>query len=211
MSYQPTERRFFPIETKPSLSLSVKCTKDGKSDFDKLKKHFENYLENPIQALESVYGIADPEVTKSVELAVRWGFGEKSIFIFFKPLGSNFHVHLQGFGSVKSLIKDRDWLRQQFKDAGTKCNICDESLNVKASFTPRRILSFFVKDFFSFLLPTLVFLVLSLVSYLWSKEITGEVLNSLYVSAITFGLWVAGTIYLYLRGRKTYVLELPED
>lgn len=204
------------VEAKPSIVLSFKCDGDLGDCFEKLREHFRSHVLPNTSALTEVYGVSDPEVERIVEMAATWGLNEsRSTFIFFKPVGSTFQIHVQGFGAVKTLMGNRDWLEEQVREAGKKTGIklkvVDESLNARASFKPRKLVSFFGKEMFLFLFPFIVFLAGYALYYYSTKQMTNDALYNVYVSLATLILWGVGTGYMYLRKRKTFVLELPQE
>jgi len=204
-------KKLLPIDTKPSLDLRVKCEGDVNTCLVKLGEHFGSHCEDIGKALEQVYGIADLEVMQKIELAASGGIcQDESIAFFYKPIGRYFYVHLQGFGTVSTLLEDRDWLQQQFDETNVSCQIIDEKLNVRASFKPRRWFGFFTKDILSYLLPFIGLLSFSAYQYWVTKSFGADFWNSLSNSLIILALWGVGTLYLYVRKRKKYVFELPE-
>jgi hypothetical protein len=209
-----SSKELLPIDTKPSLDLRVKC--DGKLDecFENLRTHFGSHCEQDVaSALRQVFGAADPEVLRQVELVANGGLysDNESKSFFYKPIGGYFHVHLQGFDTVKTVLEDRDWLQQQLDDAHTSSKIVGEKLNVRTSFKPSKWFGFFTKDILSYLLPFIGLLFVSTYQYLSRGTLGGDFSNTFFSSLGALLLWGVGTLYLYLRKHKRYVFELPEE
>lgn len=206
-------KKLLPIDTKPSLDLRVKCKGNVTECFANLRTHFGSHCEDINTALKLVYGVASPEVLQKIELVISGGLysESESKAFFYKPIGDYFYVHLQGFGTVTTVLEDRDWLQQQLDDANTSSTIIGEKLNVRASFKPRKWFGFFTKDILSYLLPFLGLLSFSMYQYSLTRTLSVDFWNSLFLSLGVLALWGVGTLYLYARKRKKYVFELPED
>jgi hypothetical protein len=201
-----------PVEICPSITMHIKWAEKADKSFGSLKKRFSNYTMDTSKALEDVHGIADPEVVKTVEIAITGGYNQrrKSIVVFQKPYEEECDLHLQGFGTISELLLDRDWLKEQLNTVGIKYKVPYEAMNVNASFKPKGIFSLFSKDVLTYLIPVAASFGLFLFNYLKGSELVGAVLNELYVSFVALSLWVIGTWVIYFRKKKKYVLELPE-
>jgi hypothetical protein len=201
-----------PIEICPSITMHIKWAEEADKSLDSLEKRFSSYVRDTSEALEDVYGIADPDVAKTVALAITGGYNQKhkSTVIFQKPYTDECDLHLQGYGTVKELLLDRDWLKEQLDTVGIKYKIRYEAMNVNASFKPRGMFSFFSADVWTYLLPLGASFGLFLFNYLRSPDLVGDVLYDLYAAIAALILWIAGTTMIYCTKRKKYVLELPE-
>jgi len=204
-----------PINTKPYLNVNIQWKEEPENSFRNLKAYFKNYLIDKSEAVYRIFGTKEEAILNMIEMVIIGGYAaepsEKSIFIFFKRCGSESEVHIQGFGAVRDVIRDRDWLYCHLKKAKTKYKIIHESLRPgKSTFEPRGILSFFKKDILSFLSSSILLFVIASIDYIQSGELTQTGLSNLCAAFIVFIFWLLGTFIVYLRKRKTYVLELPK-
>lgn len=206
-----------PVRTKPFINVNIEWENGSDSSFTVLKKYFRNSLVDDItQAVAQIFGTEAATVVDDVEMAISGGYAaekpEKTIFVFFKGYGSESEIHIQGFETVRNLIRDKEWLMRHLNKAKTKHKIVNESMRPgKSTFRPRSVISFFKKDLLAFLSSSILLFVAASLDLLINGKLTQSGLISLYSSIAAFVLWAIVSGAAYLLKRKTYVLELPVD
>jgi hypothetical protein len=199
---------------KPFMTITVEWKKPlGTELFQTLKAHFKDTLMDIDEAVVQVFGASKDTIGRGVEIAIKGGYGAdvqtKSIFVFFKGARSESDIHVQSFETPDSLLKNKEWLAHHLKKAKVEYETTFESLTPnRTAFCPRGILSFFTRDILSFLSSSIILFIIAGVDLFQNNRLTPTGSASLLSGIVAFSLWILSSSLVYLRKRKTYVLEL---